>query len=159
MNGDLPDVGLTSYAIKDGDRIVWYYTDDWTLDPDAGKWYVKPVSSTITPVAAIKDGIASASVSYKDLSEAISAAKKSGENTVTITPEIKGKVNGIAVSLPKSAAANAAKQGVQLIVETDKARVSLRAEVLGELAKNSGSELKLEITEKKGRRGFGQARS
>ena len=149
VNGDLPDVGLTSYAIKDGDRIVWYYTDDWTLDPDAGKWYVKPVSSTITPVAAIKDGIASASVSYKDLSEAISAAKKSGENTVTITPEIKGKVNGIAVSLPKSAAANAAKQGVQLIVETDKARVSLRAEVLGELAKNSGSELKLEITEKR----------
>lgn len=149
VNGDLPDVGLTSYAIKDGDRIVWYYTDDWTLDPDAGKWYVKPVNSTITPVAAIKDGIASASVSYKDLSEAISAAKKSGEDTVTITPEIKGKVNGIAVSLPKSAAANAAKQGVQLIVETDKARVSLRAEVLGELAKNSGSELKLEITEKR----------
>ena len=149
VNGDLPDVGLTSYAIKDGDRIVWYYTDDWTLDPDAGKWYVKPVSSTITPVAAIKDGIASASVSYKDLSEAISAAKKSGEDTVTITPEIKGKVNGIAVSLPKSAAANAARQGVQLIVETDKARVSLRAEVLGELAKNSGSELKLEITEKR----------
>ena len=149
VNGDLPDVGLTSYAIKDGDRIVWYYTDDWTLDPDAGKWYVKPVGSTITPAAAIKDGIASASVSYKDLSEAISAAKKSGEDTVTITPEIKGKVNGIAVSLPKSAAANAAKQGVQLIVETDKARVSLRAEVLGELAKNSGSELKLEITEKR----------
>ena len=149
VNGDLPDVGLTSYAIKDGDRIVWYYTDDWTLDPDAGKWYVKPISSTITPAAAIKDGIASASVSYKDLSEAISAAKKSGEDTVTITPEIKGKVNGIAVSLPKSAAANAAKQDVQLIVETDKARVSLRAEVLGELAKNSGSELKLEITEKR----------
>ena len=44
-------------------------------------------------------------------SEAISAAKKSGEDTVTIMPEIKGKVNGIAVSLPKSAAANAAKQG------------------------------------------------
>ena len=149
VNGDLPDVGLTSYAIKDGDRIVWYYTDDWTLDPDAGKWYVKPVSSTITPAAAIKDGTASASVSYKDLSEAISAAKKSGEDTVTIMPEIKGEVNSITISLPKSAAANAAKQGMKLVVETDKARVSLRAEVLGELAKNSGSELKLEITEKR----------
>lgn len=149
VNGDLPDVGLTSYTIKDGDRIVWYYTDDWTLDPDAGKWYVKPISSTITPVAVIKDGTASASVSYKDLSEAISAAKKSGEDTVTIMPEIKGEVNSITISLPKSAAANAAKQGMKLVVETDKARVSLRAEVLGELAKNSGSELKLEITEKR----------
>lgn len=149
VNGDLPDVGLTSYTIKDGDRIVWYYTDDWTLDPDAGKWYVKAISSTITPVAVIKDGTASASVSYKDLSEAISAAKKSGEDTVTIMPEIKGEVNSITISLPKSAAANAAKQGMKLVVETDKARVSLRAEVLGELAKNSGSELKLEITEKR----------
>ena len=148
VNGNLPDVGLTSYAIKDGDSIVWYYTNDWTLDPDAGKWYVKPVSSTITPVTTIKDGIASASVSYKDLSEALGAAKKSGEDTVTITPEIKGKVNSIAVSLPKSAAANAAKQGVQLIVETDKACVSLSTEVLGELAKNSGSVLKIEITAK-----------
>ena len=148
VNGNLPDVGLTSYAIKDGDSIAWYYTNDWTLDPDAGKWYVKPASSTVTPVTTIKDGIASASVSYKDLSEALSAAKKSGEDTVTITPEIKSKVNSIAVSLPKSAAANAAKQGVQLIVETDKACVSLSTEVLGELAKNSGSELKIEITEK-----------
>ena len=149
VNGILPSTPLGEYILESNASIVFYYTNDWTLDPDAGKWYVKPVSSTITPAAAIKDGIASASVSYKDLSEAISAAKKSGEDTVTITPEIKGKVNGIAVSLPKSAAANAAKQGVQLIVETDKARVSLRAEVLGELAKNSGSELKLEITEKR----------
>ena len=149
VNGILPSTPLGEYILESNASIVFYYTNDWTLDPDAGKWYVKPISSTITPVAVIKDGTASASVSYKDLSEAISAAKKSGEDTVTITPEIKGKVNGIAVSLPKSAAANAAKQGVQLIVETDKARVSLRAEVLGELAKNSGSELKLEITEKR----------
>lgn len=149
VNGILPSTPLGEYILESNASIVFYYTNDWTLDPDAGKWYVKPISSTITPVAVIKDGTASASVSYKDLSEAISAAKKSGEDTVTITPEIKGKVNGIAVSLPKSAAANAAKQGVQLIVETDKARVSLRAEVLGELAKNSGSELRLEITEKR----------
>ena len=149
VNGILPSTPLGEYILESNASIVFYYTNDWTLDPDAGKWYVKPVSSTITPAAAIKDGIASASVSYKDLSEAISAAKKSGEDTVTITPEIKGEVNSITISLPKSAAANAAKQGVQLIVETDKARVSLRAEVLGELAKNSGSELKLEITEKR----------
>lgn len=149
VNGILPSTPLGEYILESNASIVFYYTNDWTLDPDAGKWYVKPVSSTITPAAAIKDGTASASVSYKDLSEAISAAKKSGEDTVTITPEIKGEVNSITISLPKSAAANAAKQGVQLIVETDKARVSLRAEVLGELAKNSGSELKLEITEKR----------
>lgn len=35
VNDTLPDQGLTAYAIKNGDRIVWYYTDDWTKDPSA----------------------------------------------------------------------------------------------------------------------------
>ena len=36
VNGTLPSVGLTDYGIFDGDRILWYYTDDWTRDPAAG---------------------------------------------------------------------------------------------------------------------------
>ncbi len=36
VNGNLPDVGLTSYAIHDGDTILFYYTDDWTKDSSAG---------------------------------------------------------------------------------------------------------------------------
>ncbi|MBR6970276.1 MAG: S-layer homology domain-containing protein [Firmicutes bacterium] len=31
----LPTVGLSDYSIKDGDVITFYYTNDWTQDPDA----------------------------------------------------------------------------------------------------------------------------
>ncbi len=39
VNGELPDVGLTSYELEDGDNILWYYTEDWTLDPSAGSHF------------------------------------------------------------------------------------------------------------------------
>ena len=48
VNGKLPDVGLTEYDLSDGDRILWYYTVDWTRDPDAGK-YAEPEITPVTP--------------------------------------------------------------------------------------------------------------
>ncbi|MBR5614503.1 MAG: S-layer homology domain-containing protein [Clostridia bacterium] len=33
VNGTLPKVGLTECGIDDGDKIVWFYTDDWTTVP------------------------------------------------------------------------------------------------------------------------------
>lgn len=33
VNDTLPKVGLTEYAIEDGDKIVWFYTEDWTTVP------------------------------------------------------------------------------------------------------------------------------
>lgn len=38
VNGQLPSVGLTEHSLSDGDRILWYYTDDWTKDPSAKKY-------------------------------------------------------------------------------------------------------------------------
>lgn len=35
VNGELPTVGFTEYNISNGDRIVWYYTEDWTKDPSS----------------------------------------------------------------------------------------------------------------------------
>lgn len=39
VNGDLPDVGIKDYELEDGDDILFYYTEDWTEDPDAGSRY------------------------------------------------------------------------------------------------------------------------
>ena len=47
VNGELPDVGLTSYEVSNGDNIVWYYTNDWTKDSLAGQ-SAKPAEETIT---------------------------------------------------------------------------------------------------------------
>ncbi len=36
VNGKLPSVGLTSCPVYDGDSVLFYYTADWTQDPQAG---------------------------------------------------------------------------------------------------------------------------
>ena len=33
VNGTSPEVGLAECAVKDGDKIVWFYTEDWTKVP------------------------------------------------------------------------------------------------------------------------------
>lgn len=50
VNGELPEIGLTSYKIHNGDNIVFYYTNDWTLEPGAwtGKEDVTPEFSDIS---------------------------------------------------------------------------------------------------------------
>lgn len=84
VNGELPDVGLTSYEIEDGDRILWYYTEDWTKDPDAGsrreeeiekenKEAAKNVSDLISGLGEIslesKEAIEAARAAYEALTE------------------------------------------------------------------------------------------
>ena len=39
VNGDLPDVGIKDFELEDGDKILFYYTQDWKKDPDAGNRY------------------------------------------------------------------------------------------------------------------------
>lgn len=39
VNGDRPDVGIKDFELKDGDRMLFYYTQDWKNDPDAGSRY------------------------------------------------------------------------------------------------------------------------
>lgn len=36
VNNTLPEVGLLQYTVKNGDKIEWYYTKDWTSDSLAG---------------------------------------------------------------------------------------------------------------------------
>ena len=36
VNNTLPEVGLLQYTVKNGDKIEWYYTRDWTTDSLAG---------------------------------------------------------------------------------------------------------------------------
>ena len=47
VNGTLPDTGLTSYVVKNGDEVLWYYTTDWTTDPDAGSVTLHPDPNTV----------------------------------------------------------------------------------------------------------------
>gem|GEM_PF-2743203 len=38
VNGHHPEVGLNSYILTGGDRIIWHYTDDYTVEEGSEKW-------------------------------------------------------------------------------------------------------------------------
>jgi len=50
VNGKLPDVGIKDYNLEDGDDILFYYTEDWKKDPDAGSRYEKEEEILEEPV-------------------------------------------------------------------------------------------------------------
>lgn len=77
VNGELPDVGLTSYEIEDGDSILWYYTEDWTKDPDAGGSYREDIEEENQEAAdKVNDLIDKIGTITKDSGEAIKAARE-----------------------------------------------------------------------------------
>ena len=149
VNGTLPTVGLTSQAVSNGDSIVFYYTNDWTLDPSAGSMggtKQPEASSSLTPSVTVSNGAASAKISAAALDSALKAAEKEGESAVTITPRLRGTAATVTVSLPLSAAASAAQQGVGLVIDTGAAQVVLDTEVLAALSENDGTALTVEIS-------------
>ncbi len=77
VNGELPNVGLTSYKIEDGDSILWYYTEDWTKDSAAGKGYRKDIEEKKQEAAdKVNDLINQIGTITKDSGEAIKAARE-----------------------------------------------------------------------------------
>ena len=38
VNGSMPSVGIKDYTLKDGDRILFYYTENYTTEPGTGSW-------------------------------------------------------------------------------------------------------------------------
>lgn len=77
VNGELPDVGLTSYEIEDGDSILWYYTEDWTKDSSAGAGYRADIGEKNQEAAdKVGDLIHKIGTITKDSGEAIKAARE-----------------------------------------------------------------------------------
>ena len=105
VNGILPDVGLTSHPISNGDNIVWYYTNDWTLDPDTATFMDNPknivVSGTSIKVkATISGNTATAIITADAIKASVENAMKSGDNTVKIALKDTGKAETIAAAIP-----------------------------------------------------------
>ena len=52
VNGKLPNVYMGSYYLSNNDKIVLYYTADYTKDPAAGAWSGVEVSAVVTDTKA-----------------------------------------------------------------------------------------------------------
>ena len=130
VNDTLPNVSILAHLLQDNDRIVVYFTEDWTKDPDAGAFKSgggsgdpetaesKPTTDVGvigTPALVDNNGKATATVTENEMQTAVAnawqafeQAKASGDTGVTPvvvievqTPEEREfPVTAVEVSIP-----------------------------------------------------------
>lgn len=157
VNGMHPNLGLKEWDVKDGDDIVWHYTDDYNQEEGSEKWTSSSSSETSVTVElkgkTDAAGKASVSVSAKDITAALASVKaglsaSNKENTTgSITLDINTDSNAISVetALPTSAIKQIANTGtMKLTVKTQVGDVTYDAEALASMAAAAaGSEIRL----------------
>ncbi|RPF49337.1 Ig-like protein group 2 [Thermodesulfitimonas autotrophica] len=111
VNGQIPAVGPEKYSLKDGDRVIWYYSKSMEQQPP--KWeellartgggsYQGP-----NLPAPVNDSAVDAALAKATATGRTELAAGSGENTLTLTPDQFAKVAAaakpLAVSIQKVA--------------------------------------------------------
>lgn len=153
-NGTHSTLGVSEQTVRQGDVIVFHYTDDYTVEQGSDIWNDPPSTpstpsqpdkdtaevGTLAPEAATAKGESKAVVSGSDISAAITeAAKDDTIDSIVIAPEVKGEAGKVSVELPKTAAADVANKELALTVKTGIADITIPADTLTELSKKSGS--------------------
>ena len=161
VNGHHPEVGLNSYVLTNGDRIIWHYTDDYTKEEGSEKWNtqndeVKNVTTdtkTATTKAPtevkVSGNTAAATVKAENQSEILkqAAENKSAEIVLEVAAsETKGAEN-VQLQLETSFVKNISdKTNASLILNTANGRVSFDQEALKAiLSEAKGSTILIEI--------------
>ncbi|MBR6501606.1 MAG: DUF4430 domain-containing protein, partial [Firmicutes bacterium] len=116
LNGHHPNRGVMEKSVKNGDYIIFHYTDDYTIeegsegydnshlkDENGSKEETQKPSASVTPEASVNSkGEASVTIKKDELTEAVKEATKDNTaGTVVIAPEIKGDASKVIVELPK----------------------------------------------------------
>ena len=84
VNGELPDVYMSAYGLKNGDSIRIYFTKDYTKEPGADRWKpVTPVTKTETVTNA--DGSTTKTETKPDGTTVETTTKPDGSTTVAET--------------------------------------------------------------------------
>lgn len=164
VNGSAPTIGLKDYKLNDGDKLVWYYTNDWTKDPEAvkaagGKSAIaefvekeKATGKTEVQATTDKDGKASAEVKTKDINDAIEAVVKASEKSgATAKKEVKivvkadDKAKEVETKLPKDSMVELNKKVDVVTVQTPLADISFDKQNLELMSKNINGDVKLSV--------------
>ena len=145
VNGVTPSgTAAGDYRLADGDRVLWYYTTDYTRDSSSSEWSGLPAgqelpAGTVAPAAAVVNGTATADISAELLSGAIQAVKDGSASVITIAPETTGEVSAMHVTLPAASVREiAADTGAQLLLRTPVGSVTLDKGALASVAEQAG---------------------
>ncbi|MHC1722355.1 MAG: immunoglobulin-like domain-containing protein [Aminipila sp.] len=163
VNEKVPNVGLKDYTIANGDKIVWYYTNDWTKDPGAieamgGSKSVKiteekkgtSVGRVEAEAKTDKNGTAAATISDKDISSAIKdMLKKAAESKtdlvkkVSIEVKADAKATKVETTIPKVSVTELNKNVDTVMVNTPLANISMDRETLKKIAESIKGDIKV----------------
>ncbi len=84
VNGELPDVYMSAYGLKNGDSVRVYFTKDYTKEPGADRW--KPVTPvTKTETVTNPDGSTTKTETKPDGTTVETTTKPDGSTTVAET--------------------------------------------------------------------------
>ena len=122
VNGKLPNVYMGSYYLSDNDKIVLYYTADYTKDPAAGSWGGETNQDVITigasgsaTTTAPTDVKVSEKTNADGTKEKVAEVKVSAGNQKEILKQAKAnKSKEIILSVSKDAVKDANKADVTL---------------------------------------------
>lgn len=155
VNGTYMDVdGYAVQTLADGDDVVWKYTDDYTKEEGMDKWTGSSGSgggkeeeeqapaATLTPEAALKEGIAEAQITAQALGQ---AAVKADGGMIEIAPVVTGEAKCVQVTLEAGGLAKlAALSQVTLRLHTALGDMTFSKQGIDALAED-GREIQLTI--------------
>lgn len=141
LNSKLSQLGMDSQKVRDGDRILLYFTMDYTKDPDAGdvsgkgKEAEEKRNLDIEIKTKVKDSIATGTVDIEDitkvLDEIIKSDKSNKEKEITVQIEVEESISILNLDMKGNVIkALAGKGNIKLTVENPIARLSLDKDTL-----------------------------
>lgn len=159
LDGKHPELGLAQQFLEDGNKIVFHYTDDYTLEQGSEDWgggaggasasgdaAKSETSVKLTPEAKAANGKATATTTVNEIKDAIKSAKEEKAGAIVIAPKISGKADSITVELPKAAAESIVNDtSVSLNVETEHGTVAIPNDALKAIASQAAGSM-LQIT-------------
>lgn len=164
LNGSHPNLGVAEQKVKNGDVIVFHYTDDYTKEEGSEKWttpedkgsvptVTKSTDGSVTAQATaevkVTGGTAKATVDSKTATELVKQAKDNKATEVKLEVKAADTKNAktIQAELPKSALSDiAGKTDAALVLATPQGEVKLDNKVLDEIAKAAaGTNVTIEI--------------
>lgn len=108
VNGELPDVYMSAYGLKNGDSVRVYFTKDYTKEPGADRW--KPVTS-VTKIETKPDGTIIETTTKPDGGTVVAETKPDGSvstvekradgTEIKTAQPVSGEITA-SVSVPKS---------------------------------------------------------
>lgn len=161
VNGTMPNVPLTSYTVANGDEILWYYTTDYTKDPNAGNWDENKdevittgnTGSAITTVPTevkTSGNTATATVTDENAKELVKQAKenKSAEIIINVSATDTKDAETVKLELDKKTVESIVKDTEATVtVKTPAGEINLDKETLKQIAGEAeGNKISIEIT-------------